>query len=36
MKTIAMAMGAAVLALAGCVTGGSDAGVHCVNVVIVV
>ena len=29
-------MGAAVLALAGCVTDGSDASVHCVNVVIVV
>ena len=29
-------MGVAVLAQAGYVTGGSDAGVHCVNAVIVV
>ena len=29
-------MGVTVLALAGYVTGGSDAGVHCVNAVIVV
>ena len=36
MKTGGFMMGAAVLALAGCVTDGSDASVHCVNVVIVV
>ena len=36
MKTEMLVMGVAVLAVAGCVTGGSDAGVHCVNAVIVV
>lgn len=36
MKKVELVMGAAVLALAGCMTDGGDAGVHCVNVVIVV